>query len=531
LAGVSNAQGGFVLIKKGTGNLILNATNTGNNTGSVSPQTGLQGISIEGGNVLAGATGALGGGGSTAGPTIGVVTLGASGGGNVSILNTGAFTQANTINITSGVTGSVTLGGNHATGTSAYTGNITLGSNVILNAATGGRVDFNVSGTNLISGGGNVTIAGGGMVAMAGVNTYTGTTTIENGTLRATGNSSLGNATSDIALGTATSIASNYSATLRLNGPTNLNRNVIVGASNAATTGSYSIDTDNGVTAVGLAGNVTLNQNLLVSGATNGGFTLSGNITPGTADARTVTFQGTVGSITASGVISDGAGSVSVVKNGANTLVISGNSTYSGATIVNAGTLLVTGSLNNSAITVNGGTVGGTGTIGGALAIDATFNPGGTSTTGSFQAGSSLTLGASSSTNIDLGGTAFSLNGTEEYDRAKLNSSTATVNLGGALGVNLVNSFALGSDQAFGIFQLEDGATLTGTFAGLLEGGLVGNYGGRDLFITYQGNFGDTGAVDITGGNDIVLYTIPEPTAAILGGLGSLLLLRRRKQR
>lgn len=524
----TNAQGGFALVKKGTGNLVLNANNTGNNTGTTSPQTGLQSIVVEQGSVLAGATGALGGGGSTAGT--GIVTLGLTGSNNASILNTGAFTQANTINLAASNTGTLTLGGAHTTGTSAYTGNITLNSNVVLSAATGGRVDFNVTGTNIISGTGNVTIAGGGVVAMAGVNTYTGTTTIENGTLRATGASSLGNSATPVALGTANTITNNNSVTLRVNGLTTLSRDVVVGASNAATTGTYTIDTDNGVSAVSLAGNVTLNQNLTVSGATTGGFTLSGGITTGTADARTVTFQGSGGSIIASGAITDGAGTISLVKNGNNTLVISGNSTYTGATTVNAGTLLVNGTLSNSAVTVTGGTVGGTGLIAGPMTVAAAFNPGGTTATGSFQAGSDLNLQASSSTNIDLGGTSFSLNGTEEYDRTKLNGATATLTLGGALGVNLVNGFTLGDDQAFGIFQLDSGAFLSGTFAGLAEGGLVGNYGGKDLFITYTGNFGDTGTVDITGGNDIVLYTVPEPTAALLGGLGSLLLLRRRKQ-
>lgn len=523
----NNAQGGFAVTKKGTGTLTLNANNTGNNSNGGA--TGLQSIVIEQGTVLAGATGALGGGGATSGA--GVVTLGLAGSNNASILNTGAFTQANAITVAGSNTGTLTLGGNHVTGTSAYTGNIALGSNVILTAASGGRVDFNVTGTNLISGSGNVTIAGGGTIAMAGVNTYTGTTTIENGTLRATGASSLGNSSSAIALGTATSISSNFNTTLRLNGPTNLSRDVIVGASNASTTGTYTIDTDNGVTALSLAGNVTLNQNLTVSGATTGGFTLSGNITTGTADARTVTFQGSAGRIEASGAITDGTGSVSVVKNGANTLVISGNSTYSGTTTVNAGTLLVNGSLGNSAVIVNGGTVGGTGVIGGPLTIGASFNPGATGATGSFQAGSDLNLGVGSVTNIDLGGTGFTLNGTEEYDRAKLNGSSSTLSLSGALAVSLFGGFTLGDNQAFGIFQLDSGATLTGIFSGLAEGGVVGNYGGRDLFITYQGNFGDTGAVDITGGNDIVLYTVPEPSAALLGGLGAMLLLRRRKQR
>jgi uncharacterized protein (TIGR03382 family) len=58
----------------------------------------------------------------------------------------------------------------------------------------------------------------------------------------------------------------------------------------------------------------------------------------------------------------------------------------------------------------------------------------------------------------------------------------------------------------------------------------VGSVGGQDVYITYQGDFGDSGVVSTFGGNDIVLYTIPEPGAAALGALGLLMLLRRRQR-
>ncbi|RYD61193.1 MAG: hypothetical protein EOP83_17605, partial [Verrucomicrobiaceae bacterium] len=514
----NNAQGGFLVTKKGTGTLAFNNTNTGNNTATSSAGTGFQSLAIEQGTVLAGANGALGGGGSTVGATIGQVTLGQGNTNSATLLNTGAFSQANNIVVPTGNTGTITLGGNHTTGTSAYTGNITLGSNVLLNAASGGRVDFNVSGTNLISGSGNVTITGGGVVAMAGVNTYTGTTTIENGTLRATGASSLGTSASPIALGTATSISSNFSPTLRVNGLTTLSRDVIVGASTAATTGTYMIDTDNGVSAVSLAGNVTLNQDLTISGNTTGGFTIAGNITTGSSDAQTVTFAGSGGRLIASGAIGGGAGEISVVKNGGTALTLTGTSTYTGATTVNAGTLFANGSLGNTAVSVNAGTLAGSGAIAGSVTVGAaSYSAGGlAATSGSLEIAGDLTLGSGTTTLIELGGTAFSLNGTEEYDRTKLTGSTPTLSLDGTLSISFLNSFALGDNQAFGIFQLESGTTLTGLFSGLAEGGLVGNFGGKDLFITYAGNFGDTGTVDTSGGNDIVLYTVPEPGTAAL---------------
>ena len=43
------------------------------------------------------------------------------------------------------------------------------------------------------------------------------------------------------------------------------------------------------------------------------------------------------------------------------------------------------------------------------------------------------------------------------------------------------------------------------------------------------GYSGDTGSNSFTGGNDVVLMAVPEPGAALLGGLGMLALLRRRR--
>jgi autotransporter-associated beta strand protein len=83
--------------------------------------------------------------------------------------------------------------------------------------------------------------------------------------------------------------------------------------------------------------------------------------------------------ITISNNIGESVVGVQVQLNGASTLVLSGNNTYSGETTVTAGTLLVTGSIASSAFVVvdSGAALGGTGTISATLlANGATLAPG-----------------------------------------------------------------------------------------------------------------------------------------------------------
>ena len=93
--------------------------------------------------------------------------------------------------------------------------------------------------------------------------------------------------------------------------------------------------------------------------------------------------------------------------------------------------------------------------------------------------------------------------------------------MAGLLNVELLDGFKLERGNRFDFLRV--GGTLTGQYDGLGEGGLVGNFGGEELFITYAG--GD--------GNDVALFTnaVPEPTTmliwSMLAGLG--MTVRRRR--
>ena len=112
-----------------------------------------------------------------------------------------------------------------------------------------------------------------------------------------------------------------------------------------------------------------------------------------------LTLAPTSGSTTFSGVIQNGSGTVGLTLTGAasgTTQVLAGANTYSGPTLVNNGTLRVTGSLGATAVSVGDGmsghaaTLSGSGTINGPVTINSAG--GGAAGTITGASGSTLTL-------------------------------------------------------------------------------------------------------------------------------------------
>jgi autotransporter-associated beta strand protein/T5SS/PEP-CTERM-associated repeat protein len=245
----------------------------------------------------------------------GLGTLGKSGTGT--LILTGNNTYSGGTTVTGGLinfaaaanlgTGTVTLNGGGLQWAAGNTSDISAQLAVI---GSGGAT-FDTNGNNVsfaaaLSGSGGLTKAGGGTLTLNGINGYTGGTTVNGGILR-----------------------------------------LVTGAS-LVSTGALAV---NGGT-FDLNGN---NQTVTALSGTGGGITLgSGTLTAG--DSANTTLAAAI------------SGTGGLIKQGSGVLTLTANNTFSGGTILNAGGLVVNGSLA-SGVTVNGGTLQGTGSIG-ALAVN-----------------------------------------------------------------------------------------------------------------------------------------------------------------
>jgi autotransporter-associated beta strand protein len=196
----------------------------------------------------------------------------------------------------------------------------------------------------------------------------------------------------------------------------------------------------------------------------------------------TVTINKTSGSDTFSGSVQGAQG---LIKDGAGTLILAGTNTYTGATTVSAGTLLVTGALASTVSVSDGATLGDEGTVG-ALSFA------GNSFFDIFTAISGNPM--DSTTTISFSGTGFGID--------NLVSQGSAVNWAGI---------------ADGTYTL-----ITGT----LNTANLGNVGLANAY-DIDGPGGSRTAYFQNG--SLQLVVVPEPRAALLGGLGMLMLLRRRR--
>jgi autotransporter-associated beta strand protein len=246
---------------------------------------------------------------------------------------------------------------------------------------------------------------------------------------------------------------------------------------------------------------------------------LMGGIT--TTVTQDVTFGGAGETVVSTTAISGGGG---LNKDGDGTLTLSAANTYTGATTVTAGALLVnntTGSgTGTGAVTVGiNATLGGSGTITGAATVDGFLRPG--NSTGLLTVGS-LDLNASATTTLEINGTNRGAV-TDGYD-------ALGVNTGGSIDFDGSLFFAFGNLSAFAanteLDLLSFDTTSTGDFASVISTGFYAGGWSKSGDIWSLTAEGQTLTFSEVTGN---LTVVPEPRAVLLGGLGLLALLRRRR--
>lgn len=260
-----------------------------------------------------------------------------------------------------------------------HSGDIINNSIFISNLGAGATSNY----TDVMSGSGALVKTGNGTLVLTNANTYTGTTTINNGVINAANASALGSKSAVTVAGGALKLSSNLNiGSLAGTGNTDLNTNTLTtGGDNSSTIYSGVLSGTGGVTKDG-TGTFTLSGNNIYSGGTtisDGTLQVGNGGTSGTLGSGDVTNNSALifnrsDDSSYAGVIS---GTGIVTQNGTGKFNLTGTNTYTGATTVNAGILSVNGSISNSTTSVNsGGTLSGTGTVGDVFINGGTFAPG-----------------------------------------------------------------------------------------------------------------------------------------------------------
>jgi autotransporter-associated beta strand protein len=238
----------------------------------------------------------------------------------------------------------------------------------------------------------------------------------------------------------------------------------------------------------------------------------------------TVTVDSSTGPFTVSSAITDSGGATNLVKAESGTVTLTGTNSFSGSTTVAEGTLLVNGSnTGTGTVTVDAGaTLGGTGSVAGAMNVTGVLTPG--ASVGTFSSGD-LTMNSGSTFAYEATG-----NGAAGADLMVVD---------GPLSLTDVSLDLVGADLGLNIWDLGDKVTLisytgtgiTGGFTGFVDD-TVYTFGSNQWLFNYNDTVaGNNFSPEATGSNFVTLTVVPEPGAvSLVGGLGMLLLMRRRRK-
>ncbi|EBG6740521.1 autotransporter outer membrane beta-barrel domain-containing protein [Salmonella enterica subsp. enterica] len=543
---------GTSLIKQGAGTLILNAENT---------YTG--GTTISGGTLVATNVDALGSGDVTDDATLELNTGGTfdnaiSGSGQVVKSGDETLTLSGTNTYSGGtlISGGTLVASNvEALGTGDVTDNATLEMN------TGGDFINNIGGT------GRVEKSGDDALTLSGSNTYTGGTTINDGTLIATSVDALGSGdvtnNAVLELNTGGDFINNIGGTGRVEksgdetltlsgsntytGGTTINDGTLV-ATNIDALGSGDV-TDNATLELNTGGTFdnTISGSGRVVKSGDGALTLSGanSYSGGTLISDGTLIAGRV-DVLGSGDVTDNAtlelntggtfdnaisGSGKVEKSGDDALTLSGANTYTGGTLISDGTLVAsnvealgTGDVtDNAVLELNTGgdfdnAISGSGQV--EKSGDGTLTLSGSNT---YTGGTTINDGTLIATSVDALGSGdvtdnatLALNTGGTFDNAISGSGQVVKSGDGALTLSGANSYSGGT-------LISDGTLVASNVEALGTGDVTDN---AVLELNTGGDFinniGGTGRVEKSGDDTLTLSGSNSYTGGTLISSGTL---------
>jgi len=360
------------------------------------------------------------------------------------------------------------------------TGRLVIGGNELVIIPANNSI---VISAGIASGTGHLTLApyGNGNVTLSGSNAHSGGTSLHKNTLNINNANALGTGTFTIAAG---SIDNSSAAAFTL-----ATNNAQVWNSDFTFVGTRNLGMGTGTVSLGS-----------YAGAT-----------------RTVTV--TANKLTIGGGIANGSHvdlpTTALTKTGAGVLELSGSNSYTGPTTVSAGSLLVNGRLQSSAVTVQSGALlGGSGTLGTVSVLaGGTFSPG--NSPGLLSTGP---LSLAGTTLMEIDGVS-PRGGVGGYDATDV---TGALTYGGSMlldfGAGITS--ALPDNTVFNLFNF---TSSSGTFTGITTANDGSFYAG----LTFTG----TGSGDkwtATKGSQTLEFThstgnlviVPEPAAVALAGIG-----------
>ncbi len=375
-----------------------------------------------------------------------------------------------------------------------------------------------------ISNGSAWTKNGAGTLVLSGssTNTFTNTLAINAGVVRIEKNSALGTTAA------GTSVASGAALQLA--------NNVTIGAEALGLSGT-GVSNDGALR--NISGNNTYGGALTLNASTRinsdaGSLTLSGAISGGSNNL-------TVGGAATTSITGAIGGTGTLTKDGAGTLGLNASNTYTGATSVTQGRLNVNGSITSDASVSAGASLGGDGAITGAVSLSGTLLPG--------QGGSSdRTLTINGNVTTSAGSViSFDVTSMASHDQLimgsgssiGLNNADLVVNFDNALTFDILT---VGQGDDF-LAAVTGGGSYSGTgsWFRLISGDTTGMFSNvtetmSSTELAYFGLSGTQYKVNLDGQafwvaeGSTYLVAIPEPRAALIGSIGMLMLLRRRRR-